>query len=135
MRRARFYFLTTLVLFAGCSNNSTPSDPLSKGIEQQLQAQDKGDALKSRMQVRRAALNHVKAHYSGWVVQGVSIYAAAGNDYLVGVDVISGSDRQTVSVGVELFVQDNGEKYWKTTFVPPKSGAKPTEFVIEKYEP
>jgi hypothetical protein len=135
MRNSRLYFLTMLLLFAGCSRAQPNSDPLTKATEEQFQAQEKGDSVSYRIQVRRAAVNHVKTHYPAWVIQGASIYANAGNDYTVGVDAISGKDRQTISVEVELFVQENGEKYWKTTFVPPRPGAKPLEFVIEKYEP
>lgn len=131
------FLVLALTTLAGCNNNQnnqpTSSDPLVRGLETQMHAQE-SDSISHRIQVRQVAIDHIKNHYPQSSIQGVSIFSNGGNDYTVGVDVTSGDGRQTIYTSVELFVKDSGENYWKTRFVPPLAGAKPFEFSTKSYE-
>ena len=133
MRYISLGFLLALAVLAGCNVQPKSSNPLVAGLEDQKQAQE-SDSISHRIQVRQAAIDHVKRHYPEASIQGVSIFSNGGNDYTVGVDVTSGAGRETIYTSVELFVKDSGENYWKTRFVPPLVGAKPFEFSTKNYE-
>lgn len=126
--------LLALLILSGCDGQPPSPDPLTRGIDEQMKAQEKGDSVSHRTQVRHAAISHVKKYYSEWTIQGVSIYSNTGTVYLVGVDATSSENRQTIEVSVEMFVKDSGERYWKTSFAPPGVGAKPLEFIVEVYK-
>jgi len=128
---AQLWLLLLLTLvFTGCSD-STPSKP-SSGAQESFK---RNDSATRRLQVRAVVLEHFKKYYSAWEVKGVSVEPDFGNTHYAVVDAVSNDNRQTFDLRVGLFMDDSGNLYWKTDFLPARETkeAKPFDFAIAPY--
>lgn len=63
--------------------------------------------------VRLAAKVFVQEHLPWWNVKGLAATGITASMYLVGIDIDANGQRQTLNLIVRLFVDDDGNSYWR----------------------
>jgi YD repeat-containing protein len=114
--------LLCLFMLAGCSlpagsstsptPTPTPKSPLETALEDEIDG-DTGETAEGRMQIRRAVMDYVAAHYPESKVAGISTLKYDDNSYLVCVDIPNGEQQHIERLVVKLYISDEGESYWK----------------------
>jgi hypothetical protein len=122
--------IASFLLCQGCRNSPTPTQAQGNANTQQPtptpeesspqeeaayleRRTQRRDTAESRLHVRQAVVDYVRAHMPQWKVNGVSLVSYTGNLYLAGVDASANRRQQSVNLVVRFYVADSGDAYWK----------------------
>ncbi|HEX8162105.1 MAG TPA: hypothetical protein VF538_09545 [Pyrinomonadaceae bacterium] len=111
---------------------STTHDPAYDSATDEWLTQDREDP-DNRVEARRAAERFVASAYPGWKAEGVSTLAYTGNLYLVAVDLSQEKKRQTISLVARMFINAEGEAYWKVDPMTPEMGQALSGWTYQQY--
>jgi hypothetical protein len=118
---------------ATASPSNSPRDPHYSAALDEEEAQE-NDEPENRAEARKAAEDYAHASFPNWKVHGISSFAYAGNVYIVSVDLGSDKESKTLTLVSRLFVNDEGDTYWKAEPLTPEMGQALSGLVFQKYQ-
>lgn len=86
-------------------------------------------------EVRESARAFVLEHLPWWDVKGIATTGITGSVYLVGVDIESNGQRQTLNLIVRLFFADDGSSYWRAETITTELGQILAGYAIQRQRP